>query len=780
MKRGLFVREQEGEFRLHALIRGFARSAWPLTRSEEDALRRRAAAWLESRGRIEDALVLLAAGSHEREIARLLESRGAELLGSGGTDTLVRLANELPPNLRVGEIEQLLGEALVVHRDMDGAIEAFERAAVKSGGVDVGLAWRLGMAHHFNGSLSLALESYSRAGSERGDTPDDALLLAWSASTHGIHYRISEARTLADAALDLARRCGDDRALAAAHIAASLVAGREGRAADGDAHNAAGLAAAERCGDLLLLSRVRTNIAAGLNERGAYRQALVVLEETLRLADIPGFVVGNRTLTNRANAHLHLGLLDEAAADFGALVEDARRTGDKEGAWGLGGLGEVHRERGNRSLARAAYEEAIPQIQQIGGDGLAICLSGLARVLVDDDNTAALHYAEWAVREPAPSPAPSLNSLGWVALALGQRERAVEAAADAGSRARMLGDRYGLAEALELEVFAREEPAEDRGRLEDALAIWRELECRVRIAECELAIAALSTGAEARAARERAERKLRALGVRVSPGAPAGLLRTVASAKPVPLSVQILGGFSLLRDGMPVPQSAWQTRKPRELLKILICRRGRETPRELVMESLWPGEDPAKLGNRLSVALSTLRSVLDPDKLFAPEHFVRADRESISVNLDEVLVDVEVFLHEAENGLALRASGQAEEATEWLAQAEGLYAGDVLDGDPYGDWAVSIREEARAMYISTARALAEAASAAGHEELALRYLLRLLGHDPYDEHAHLALVSSFERIGRRGEARRAYRTYVARMEELGAVPAAFPEALKGS
>ena len=139
-------------------------------------------------------------------------------------------------------------------------------------------------------------------------------------------------------------------------------------------------------------------------------------------------------------------------------------------------------------------------------------------------------------QSPAPSPAPSLNSLGWVALALGQRERAVEAAADAGSRARMLGDRYGLAEALELEVFAREEPAEDRGRLEDALAIWRELECRVRIAECELAIAALSTGAEARAARERAERKLRALGVRVSPGAPAGLLRTVASAKPVPLS----------------------------------------------------------------------------------------------------------------------------------------------------------------------------------------------------------------------------------------------------
>ncbi len=193
----------------------------------------------------------------------------------------------------------------------------------------------------------------------------------------------------------------------------------------------------------------------------------------------------------------------------------------------------------------------------------------------------------------------------------------------------------------------------------------------------------------------------------------------------------------------------------------------------------WPGDDPAKLGNRLALALSTLRSVLDLEKRFAAEHFVRADRESMSLDLDSVLVDVEVFLHEAENGLALRAAGETEEATEWLAQAEGLYAGDVLEGDPYGDWAVSIREEARAAYISTARALAEDASAAGHEELALRYLLRVLGHDHYDEHAHLALVSTFERSGRRGEARRAYRTYVARMEELGAVPPRFP-ALKGS
>ena len=703
---GLFVRAVGDAFTLHALVREFAEATWPLTKEERRLILVRAAEWFEPEGRVDSALSAFAEASAQPEVARLLETRGSEFIGSGHADTALGLAEDLPSELRNAAIEQLLGEALVLRNDMDGAVEAFERAAAKAGSVDAGLAWRLGMAHHFNGSITLALESYGRAGSDRGDTPDDAMLLAWSAGTLAIHYRVGEARDLADEALELAHRCDDDRAIAAANVGAALVAGREGRLADVDAHNAAGLAAAERCGDLLLLSRIRTNIAASLTERGAYPQALSVLDETLRLADIPGFVVGNRTLTNRGNSYLHLGLLDEAAADFGAVVEQSRRTGDKEGAWGLAGLGEVHRERGSGSLARAAYEEAIPLMQRIGGDGLAVCLSGLARVLVDDDEAAALRYAEWALREPAPSPAPSLNALGWLALALGSRDRTAEAAAEAGRRARMLGDRYGLAEALELEVFARDEPSSDSGRLEDALTIWRELQSRVRISECELAIAALSSGTEALASQQRAERKLRALGVRVSPTGPAGLLRTIATPAPIPLAVQVLGGFAVLRDGVPVPLSEWKTRKPRELLKILVCRRGRPTSRELFMEALWPGEDPQKLSNRLSVALSTLRTVLDPEHRFGAEHFVRGDRDSIALDLNAVLVDAEVFLHEAETGLALRSDGPPGDAEEWLAQAESGYAGDVLEEDLYSEWAVSLREEARDVQLRDACACA--------------------------------------------------------------------------
>jgi DNA-binding SARP family transcriptional activator len=191
------------------------------------------------------------------------------------------------------------------------------------------------------------------------------------------------------------------------------------------------------------------------------------------------------------------------------------------------------------------------------------------------------------------------------------------------------------------------------------------------------------------------------------------------------------------------------------------------------METLWPGDDPARLGNRLSVSLSTLRAVLDPEKRLAADAFVTASRESIAL-APGVVVDLEIFVKEAEEGLALRLAGRTDEARELLEHAESLYAGDFLDEDPYTDWTIGPREEARALYIAVARALAEDALRNGHADRATRSFLRILGRDTYDEHAHLGLVSAHELAGRHGEARRAYGLYVSRMEEIGATPAAFP------
>jgi DNA-binding SARP family transcriptional activator len=270
------------------------------------------------------------------------------------------------------------------------------------------------------------------------------------------------------------------------------------------------------------------------------------------------------------------------------------------------------------------------------------------------------------------------------------------------------------------------------------------------------------------------EQRLRALGARGLATDAASLRAELDREARPPVELQTLGAFRVVRAGTPVPLAEWQSRKARDVLRILIARRGRAVPRDLLMETLWPEEDPAKLANRLSVALATVRGVLDPDKDHPTEHYVAADKNAVRLVLENVAVDVESFLADASAGLALLREGRSADARELLAAAEAAYAGAFLEEDAYEDWALPLREEVQAAYVRVARALAADAAASGEYDAAGRYFLRVLEHDSYDENAHLGLVSTLLDAGRHGEARRFFRDYCARMEEIGIEPAPFP------
>jgi DNA-binding SARP family transcriptional activator len=243
-----------------------------------------------------------------------------------------------------------------------------------------------------------------------------------------------------------------------------------------------------------------------------------------------------------------------------------------------------------------------------------------------------------------------------------------------------------------------------------------------------------------------------------------------------PVRVATLGTFRLVRAGTVLPTSVWRSRKARDVLKILLARRGRPVTREFLMEALWPGEPPDPLANRLHVAISTLRSVLDPDRELSSDAYVVTDDDAVRIRFDHLAVDVEQFLADATAGRELLRSGRAGEALSRLARAEGRYGGDFLEEDLYQDWAAPLREQARAAYLEVAAQLARHAEATGDADAAIRFLLRILEHDPYDERAHLRLVSTFAAVGRHGDARRYYRSYCTRMDEIEVEAAPFPAA----
>lgn len=231
------------------------------------------------------------------------------------------------------------------------------------------------------------------------------------------------------------------------------------------------------------------------------------------------------------------------------------------------------------------------------------------------------------------------------------------------------------------------------------------------------------------------------------------------------VEIRTLGGFALLRGGHAVALYAWPSRKARDLLKLLVARRGRPTPRETLCDALWPEVDPRRCANRLSVALSTVRSALDPEHVHPADHYVAADRWV--VGLRNLRIDVEQFLAAA-HGLGPNPE------LALLRAVESTYAGDFLADDPFLEWAAPLRDEARTAYLALTRSLAHTAALLGEPDLAVRYFLRVLDHDAYDEQAHLRLVAVLSAAGRHGEARRRHQLYTDRMTDLGIHPAAFP------
>jgi two-component SAPR family response regulator len=241
-------------------------------------------------------------------------------------------------------------------------------------------------------------------------------------------------------------------------------------------------------------------------------------------------------------------------------------------------------------------------------------------------------------------------------------------------------------------------------------------------------------------------------------GVPGRLAATVGIGQEVALLA--LGRFTVLHAGQPVPLAAWQSRKARDLLKVLVARKGRPLAREAAAETLWPDEESEAVSNRLSVALSTIRKVLDPNRKHAPDHFLVSDARTIALRIDNVNVDLIEFLRSADRAIELMTKGDRDAAEPLLRRSRQLYAGDFLEEDLYEDWAVDAREEARIRLL-----------------MILRMLARLAAErEPYDEDAWLSLVASQLRLRRHGEARRHYATYARRMGELDVVPVALAEA----
>jgi DNA-binding SARP family transcriptional activator len=779
-RRGLFLQPLPGDpgwFALHGLIREYAKARLPLPGDEIRALHLRAAAWLEQEGRHDDALAQLAGAGAPDELAAFLDRHAPGLVLAGSTRAVTDAAATLPEPLRTPGVERACGEAYMVRGDWRSATRAFTRAAGGGERLDPRAAWRLGLVHGLRGAYDEALAIYARAELTGEDPAEEGLLFAWIASAHYHRGDVRESSAAAARALELAALSGDARSLAAAHTAMGMSA-----ELDHDFNGATlafdrALRYAEQAGDALQEVRIRNARGALEIDRGDVTTAFATLDQAVRLAEAVGFASFHaRALVNRGRAHQGLGRFEEALADFSAAREIYDRVGSPSVAYPLVREGNLHLLRGDPLLARFAFDNAIRAARGVGdAEGLAPALVGLAQVVVlDEPDRARELAAESVTLGRSVAPLTVLLGAARVHVQLGERESARRLAREATNVAAARQDQPGYASGLEIQAQTTDNRGEAELLCERAAAVWTEANIPYGHARNRLILASIVDGDRARAAAEEAAATFRSLGARGPANQAAELVESLNRASRPALEIDALGRFRVLREGEPIPPTAWQSKKARDLLKILVSRRGRPTTRETLFELLWPDEDPEPLANRLSVALATVRSVLDPEKRYGADWFIGGDKQAVWLDLTHVELDIESFLTAAAEGLRLSRNGDRGAARPALEAAESRYGGEFLEEDPYEDWAVGVREEAQASYISVTRLLADDAAAAGDADGATRYYLRILERDAYDEAAHVGLVGALLAAGRHGEARRRYGIYSDKMDEMGVEAAPFP------
>jgi DNA-binding SARP family transcriptional activator len=743
----------------------------PLLPPESRDVAEVAARWYVEHDSYHLAMRTALAADHHQLVDSLLSAYGEELVDHP-EDLLTafgRLGVQTPQRLRMA------GLAQYNRGDWDTARELLTQAA-DQGAFDASVAYRIGVIDHLRGELETALEMYRR-GTKHGTPRADAVMCtAMAAAVCWLRGDRNSCATLADEAREGASRLGDHRALAAAHTVLAMLAAYDGDGRANDAHYLKALDHAGRAGDVIQQIRIRSNRASHRHTEGAFAEALAELEIAIQLCDLTGFTPwAALARSNRAETLLRVGRLEEAAVDAGDAVARWTAMGSRLLGYGLIRQAQIHALRGFTRSAEDGYKKALELAEQAGdAQGIGNALTGLARLVVRDVPEYAAELARRASDEHVGTALVDALLVGaQAAIATGRSGDARRLLDDAEAEAVRRNERGGLAALAELRATLDN----DAERARDAIERWTAVGDPVGIARAELLYARFCDPAAATDEARDVQVRMHAIGCHALDDEIEALTGQVPTPGTPHVVVQTLGTFRVVKDGDVISTTKWQSRKARDLLKVLITRRGRPMPREQLVELLWPDDDlrdAAAVLKRLNVMVSTLRGVLDPDHESPPDHIVASAAGALHLELANVNVDIVDFLAEvAKAAQQDRAGNEAEALAHWRA-AEAGYTGDFCEEDAYADWATGLREEARLAYAQAAAQVAGAEASAGNFEQAARFWLRLLERDQYDERAHLGLVRALDAAGRRGDARRRYQAYADLMRELDIEPSPHP------
>jgi DNA-binding SARP family transcriptional activator len=234
-----------------------------------------------------------------------------------------------------------------------------------------------------------------------------------------------------------------------------------------------------------------------------------------------------------------------------------------------------------------------------------------------------------------------------------------------------------------------------------------------------------------------------------------GLVMAAESALLLPapiVEVRLLGPFEVTVDGSPVALRSGG--KPVAVLKFMAAIGDQPIARDVILEALWPDVPSGAAGSRLRAAMHALRRMFGDDDAGVVEVLEYELGQYRLFPGATFATDVARFEEAAEAGRMHDRNGEVEEAIACYTEADALYRGDYLEGDPYSEWTLVRREQLRDTHLTLLARLAHLYLEQGDDVSAIALSHKVVRRDECNDEAYRILIAAHSRRGERTAAER--------------------------
>src|SRR5690349_186494 len=243
-----------------------------------------------------------------------------------------------------------------------------------------------------------------------------------------------------------------------------------------------------------------------------------------------------------------------------------------------------------------------------------------------------------------------------------------------------------------------------------------------------------------------------------------------------PSTIRLFGSIAVEHAGRALGPRDFGGSRPKQLLEILLAARGRPVPVDRLAELLWGERLPHNFAASIQTFISTLRRHLCTDQACARE-LVVTERAAYRFAVERAMIDIDRF----DELLARAGRAATDAARRSLADALELASDEVLDDEPYADWAQELRGTYRGRVIGANLEAADATLIAHDYQAALAHAQAAAGLDPFSERAHRIGMLALYAMGRAHEALEGYRRLRSLLvSELGLEPGSETRSLEAA